>query len=71
MKKVLRETQTLRMTGPITIHCTGIVSAQCIYREYCVNTVKHNIPVFDEMFSSSSSLQKCTKHTSINHILAV
>jgi len=26
---------------------------------------KQNIPVFDKMFSSSSSLQKCIKHTSI------
>lgn len=40
------------------------------YREYCVNIAYHNIPIFEEMFSSSSSLQKCTKHTSINHILA-
>ena len=38
-----------------------LASAQCKYREYCVNSAKHNIPVFDVMFSSSSSLQKCTK----------
>ena len=34
-----------------------------------VLTLQNNIPVFNEMLSSSSSLQKCTKHTSINTLL--